>query len=234
MFCDSYILTLNELELSLEIDDIPLETELDSPDDEIGLELSLETELSELNELSAEETEEEDSVELAVDELVSDELDDSDDEDWDDVVVAVKPSSAADELSALDELASELDELLETELADDAPNTALNCSSVTQVSPTQILFALTAPFSNDIPNIVLNLSKIQANKLSVPVPLEAAALACKSLTFKFISCIALIATLIIALSSMPVISPFSLCVANLSSINAVSSAMKPYLVLPSP
>ena len=51
MFCDSYILTLNELELSLEIDDIPLETELDSLDDEIGPELSLETELSELNEL---------------------------------------------------------------------------------------------------------------------------------------------------------------------------------------
>ena len=148
-----------------------------------------------------------------LEELNEDELASSEDEL---VVVAVKPPSAADELdsldeldeldsldsldeldeldelSALDELVSELDdELLETELAAVAPNTALNCSSVTQVSPTQILFALTAPFSNDIPNIVLNLSKIQANKLSVPVPLEAAALACKSLTFKFNSCIAL-------------------------------------------
>jgi len=150
-----------------------------------------------------------------LEELNEDELASSEDEL---VVVAVKPPSAADELdsldeldeldeldsldsldeldeldelSALDELVSELDdELLETELAAVAPNTALNCSSVTQVSPTQILFALTAPFSNDIPNIVLNLSKIQANKLSVPVPLEAATLACKSLTFKFISCIA--------------------------------------------
>ena len=173
------------------------------------------------------------SIELAVDELVSDELDDDElsaatddsleelelatldsdelledggsddpaeevsDDDSEDELASLELELEVsleedDELSALDELASELDdELFETELADDAPNTALNCSSVTQVSPTQILFALTAPFSNDIPNIVLNLSKIQANKLSVPVPLEAAALACKSLTFKFNSCIAL-------------------------------------------
>jgi len=82
--------------------------------------------------------------------------------------------------------------------------------------------------------IAENLLKIHENKLSVVCPLEAAALACKSLTFKFNSCIAFTITLIIALSSMPVISPFSLCVASLSSINAVSSAIKPYLVLPSP
>ena len=71
MFCDSYILTLNELELSLEIDDIPLETELDSLDDEIGPELSLETELSELDEFD-------DSLEAELDAVVA-------------VVVAVKP-----------------------------------------------------------------------------------------------------------------------------------------------
>ena len=64
MFCDSYILTLNELELSLEIDDIPLETELDSldedsaDDDELSCSVSTadksDDELDELDELSLE------------------------------------------------------------------------------------------------------------------------------------------------------------------------------------
>ena len=144
-------------------------------------------------------------MELAVDELVSDELDDSDDElasleledDSDDELASLE-----DELDEMDELELEVsleeDDELSDDEDDDVPNTALNCSSVTQVSPTQILFALTVPFSNDIPNIVLNLSKIHENKLSVPVPLDTATLACKSLTFKFNSCTALVSKEVIS------------------------------------
>src|SRR3989344_5555921 len=43
-------------------------------------------------------------------------------------------------------------------------NTVLNCSSVTQVSPTQIFFALIVSFSNIIPNISENLLTIQEKR----------------------------------------------------------------------
>jgi len=118
-------------------------------DEELSLEIaSLEAELGAVVAVKPPSVADElDSLD-EIDEI--DEIDDSLEAELDSVV-AVKPPSAADSLD--EEELSDEDELSDEE-DDDAPNTALNWSSVTHVSPTQILFALTAPFSNDIPNIV--------------------------------------------------------------------------------
>lgn len=84
------------------------------------------------------------------------------------------------------------------ELADDAncadPNTALNWSSVTQVSPTQIFFALILSCSKTIPSVVINLLTIQEKRPrdgSLETVELVATLACKSLILIFNSCMAL-------------------------------------------
>ena len=111
MFCDSYILTLNELELSLEIDDIPLETELDSLDEdsadddelssEFASELSLETELSELASLDEPASPAGRLLELADSELEEDEAVSELDEDEDDDSAVDEKDDSEDELLKL-------------------------------------------------------------------------------------------------------------------------------------
>ena len=111
MFCDSYILTLNELELSLEIDDIPLETELDSLDEdsadddelssEFASELSLETELSELASLDEPASPAGRLLELADSELEEDEAVSELDEDEDDDSAVDENDDSRDELLEL-------------------------------------------------------------------------------------------------------------------------------------
>ena len=104
-----------------------------------------------------------------------------------------EPASPAGKLLCANE-----EELAIFELDDDAgcdcPKTDLNCSSVTQVSPTQIFFALIVSFSKVIPNNVLNLSVIQAkrpNDGSFETFELLATLASKPFTFKFNSWMAL-------------------------------------------
>lgn len=94
--------------------------------------------------------------------LLNDELDELSDELTDSLDELAKLDDELLELSGDDETADELD--ADCEL----PNTALNCSSVTQVSPTQRFFTFTFSFSNVIPNAALNFSVIQANKESEP------------------------------------------------------------------
>ena len=76
-------------------------------------------------------------------------------------------------------------------------NTVLNCSSVTQVSPTQIFFALIVSFSNIIPNTSANLLTTQEKRPeegSVGAMEVEAALASKSITLIFNSWMALART----------------------------------------
>lgn len=134
----------------------------DSEDETTSLELSDWLLSDELDELSDELMETLDELAKLDDELLDEEVEE------------------ADELSALDEL--ELD--ADCEL----PNTALNCSSVTQVSPTQRFFTFTFSFPNSIPSTVINLFTIQEKSPedgSLETVELVATLACKSFTFKF-------------------------------------------------